>query len=1781
MSAIPGSTPPTLVGRRLGEFELREKIGQGGFGTIFLAEQVGLRRQAVVKILHASLAHDASSHLRFLREAHIASSLDHPYAAHIYAFGSEPDGVRWIAMELVRGTPLSERLKAGPMPLEELVPFLERLCEVVQTAHDHGIVHRDIKPANVMIIRRAGALLPKLLDLGVAMDRGRTVASPSADARPAPMGEPSSGVVGRGASGAGAARALGSLETDVPGMLTSEGELLGSPRYMAPEQWTNAELADSGCDIYALGVLAYEALTGRPPFVGTVQELAEQHFLTALPPLPEALPRALHEVLARAMAKEPPDRPASALVLAREIRRASGVATDSFELPRLARDVVELAVRAYPQPIAEAVAELDGARSEYQARDASDRLARTIVRWLAVLAMLTWQSHRGARPISALQRELASALRKRRLNDEEWLDVLRAFAAPFAALGEGHPLPEIVRAVHEPSPVWELLTALLRSPGGLERASLAMAPSATGGLAQLLSNATNALRALSFLGQYPLAVVGVDGTAELWMGARRKHREYRPVAPSPSVAPGDAVVFGDGDRVVALSPLAVVGSPSANAASELFLLEGRGRRGVLLVAHPETFERTSAGALAWLRNISDISDESTSAGAPLETPYRGLAPLTSADADVFFGREREVDAFLNRLRTEPLLVVVGPSGAGKSSFVRAGVLPCLNETFHAVVFRPGAAPLTAFRAKLAQLGVSVDDMDSSGDAGEVARRLHAALRDRDETLVLCVDQFEECFTLPRDRHERAVFCAWLARVAERTADPVRVVLTLRDDFLAQAQQETAFDERLERSLVLLATPAASALRRIIVEPAQQAGFSFESDALVDEMVHAVEGRAGALALLSFAASKLWEQRSVETRTLGAAAYHAMGGVAGALAQHGEAVLEGMTASQRSLVREACRRLVTSEGTRAATRHDELVAALGGDASARVVIERLVAARLLVVAEGDDGREHIEIIHEALVSAWPRIVEWRREDADGHRVRDQIRTAAQQWEAQRRPRGLLWRDGVVEKYRQWREWNPGGLTASEAAFGEASVAEQIRGRVLRAAVIAILALGAVAISYVAWQQTLARRAAQEATGVAVRAREQAKQSAFHARDATRLAAARLHTEDPTTQLALLRDLEAGEPLPEWAAETRSALHGGVASVVFPWDVSYPYVAFSRDGRNVAVGASDDTVRIWSADGRTERAVLRGHTNIVKTVAFSPDGRHVASGSRDTTVRIWNVDGSGEPVVLRGHGAGIRYVTFSPDGRRVASSSTDKTVRVWNADGVGEPVVLRGHTDVVGDLAFSPDGQRVVSASVDKTVRIWSADGSTEPRVVRNVDASGQLSLSRDGRRIASSANDDTVRVWNLDDAGTPVVLRGHHGGVWGLSFTPDGQRIVTGSEDNTIRIWAADGVGEPTVLRGHPDPILNLSMTADGRRLVAGDSSGGVRVWPLDAPDPLVLSVGYGRERSVAVAVAVSPDGRHVAVASDDLALRVWSADGQGAPRVHRAHEGRVQSISFSADGRRLLSCDAGSARVWDIDGSRAPVALRSTALRACSLAPDGLHVVTLSMDRVTRLWNADGSGQPLVLHTGADDGILIFSPDGRRVFTGTYTGRIAACDADGSGGPHEIFSGGPGVTDMALRPDGRRIAAGFADGTVRVMNTDGSGEPLLFRGHASFVTSVGFSADGERIASGSSDGTIRIWSADGAGEPVVLQGHAGPLLAVRFTPDGRRLISATEDHTVRTWSDLSHLLPNDPRLWQATSYCLPVERLERLLGVEPDIAGSLRARCLERVAAAAPSSRDP
>ena len=308
-----------LSGRVLGEFTLREQIDRGGYGAVYRGEQLRLERDVVVKVLH-EWRDDEISRERFLREAKLAARLTHPYAAHIYDSGVEDeDRLLWIAMELVQGVSLRDWLLAhGPMPLEQFVPFFECVAEVVHAAHEQGIAHRDLKPSNIMVIERGGRRFPKLLDFGIA--KMLTEVAPAVGG---PHGSPAEEPAREDALDPERTLTIPRAKSPDPsgseGRLTPSGACLGSRPYMAPEQWHSAEKAGPAADIYSLGVVAYQALTGRLPFTADdIHDYLRQHH-AALPPLssPEAT-----GVIQTALAKSPGDRQKTALDMASGLRRA-------------------------------------------------------------------------------------------------------------------------------------------------------------------------------------------------------------------------------------------------------------------------------------------------------------------------------------------------------------------------------------------------------------------------------------------------------------------------------------------------------------------------------------------------------------------------------------------------------------------------------------------------------------------------------------------------------------------------------------------------------------------------------------------------------------------------------------------------------------------------------------------------------------------------------------------------------------------------------------------------------------------------------------------------------------------------------------------------------------------------------------------------------------------------------------------------------------------------------------------------------------------------------------------------------------------------------------------------------------------------------------------------------------------------------------------------------------------------------------------------------------------
>ncbi|MGE5181753.1 MAG: protein kinase domain-containing protein [Acidobacteriota bacterium] len=498
-----------------------------------------------------------------------------------------------------------------------------------------------------------------------------------------------------------------------------------------------------------------------------------------------------------------------------------------------------------------------------------------------------------------------------------------------------------------------------------------------------------------------------------------------------------------------------------------------------------------------------------------ESPYPGLKAFQESDANRFFGRLPDIAELVTRLRDQPLVGVVGASGVGKSSFVRAGVVPALKasgEPWEILIVRPGRHPLQALASTLDSLRDSRDSDPVLGDdavsrlrdePGTLGARLRARARRKRSQILLFVDQHEELYTLVPDPAERRAFTACLAGAADDASGPLRVVVSMRSDFLDRAAEDRRFVDELTRGLVFLQPPSRGGLEEALVSPLVTLGYGFEPG-IVRDMLEALEATPGSLPLLQFTAAKLWETRDKSRRVLTRDSYYAMGGVGGALASHADEVLAGFSAPDQRLVRSLFLRLVTPERTRAIVEVGEL-RDLGADVER--IVAHLVESRLLVVhARGDgEGATAVELVHESLIKSWPKLQRWLDESAEDASFLAQLRGAAKQWHDKGRVDGLLWRDEAMQEARLWRaryphrELAPREQDYLDAVFAHASRAARRRRALVAGAfavLLVVIAGGAVALVKI----RSAEHAAVDAEQAAIAEKQKAQDNERAARDA---------------------------------------------------------------------------------------------------------------------------------------------------------------------------------------------------------------------------------------------------------------------------------------------------------------------------------------------------------------------------------------------------------------------------------------------------------------------------------------------------------------------------------------------------------------------------------------------------------------------------------------------------------------------------------------------------------
>jgi len=1220
----------------------------------------------------------------------------------------------------------------------------------------------------------------------------------------------------------------------------------------------------------------------------------------------------------------------------------------------------------------------------------------------------------------------------------------------------------------------------------------------------------------------------------------------------------------------------------------------------------ETIHRRGYRLIAAVEpSVSDDEGESKVARFPVperlvsagegRSPYPGLAAFTEDDAEFFFGREDEVAKMWRKLTSRRLLALIGPSGVGKSSFLRAGVIPVKPYGWGVVVCQPGEAPFAALaRALVPEFegdSEAISKLVYLGDSGETVAMVSRWRQQRDQALLI-VDQFEELFTL-NPSETQAMFADLLRRVVDE-AD-VHVLLSMRDDFLFHTHDHPSLGPILD-DLTLLGAPSPDSLLLALVEPARRLGFTFESDELLDEMIAEVEGERGALPLLAFAVSRLWEKRNRKQKLLTRQAYADIGGVGGALARHAEETLKSIGEDRLPIVREVFRNLVTAQGTRAIRSVDDLLSVFSSDrhGDATAVLNRLIDARLLTSfeedgIEGAPRRHRVEVVHESLLSSWPRLVGWQTQDADSARLRDELRQAARIWKDHGRARDYLWTGKAYREFSVWRENYPGGLTEREEAFATAMTAQaKRRKRRRRTAVAALIAalLAGLAIVGSFWQSSV--REARRAEAANLLSMAQLELESYPSA-AVAYATASLELSDTTAARRLaLRAL--------WKGPTAFVASEGYSTLL----------EFSPDGKWLVqeTGPPNYRLHVIGADGTDELLDdlydqyyglwMDSESGLFSTgwgnpgpwaLWSAPEKRVLAKARHELPVENRDVlafDVRRQRMllgVLEGDRAFVDALGFDGSSKRLGELPYDHRTGAWCenapggewfavANGQGVFVIEIGDHDLSEprrlehtkgqpvDIECDPLGRFVAAGYENGQIRLLHLDGASPATVIQGPSGITGVRITKDGSLLeAIKSENDGVEtwVWRVDNE-KPTLLgqkslgksRGWPWPDWELNAV-ESQIVSILNPDGKIRLWPlrAPADAEPVIMRRDDLRTPRFLAIRPQGQWVAASGDFGLMLWPVERPYPIVIK----RYEEKVLNLVFDPEGRWFATSSIDGSgtVRLWQLHGTALPPARIVYEAQTHAydIAASPDGEHLLLGTHSGVKLLSLSGE-APVDLPGFVKTSFYVAfsPDGRFAAASgsaedAISQVIRVWDLASKEEVMVIEPG-ERGVfpfIRFTEDGH-LLVGNLAGLLRWNLQTGDS--ETLFE--DRVGEFAMSSDESRVllAQWGGQGTIYgpLASLDlGTGLTTPLASHGDCVIVVDTDAGGTIAVTGDQDGIIRVGPITGE-EPHLLLGSPDQIADVAVDPQGRWIASASGTE-VRLWPmpDLSkpplHTLPHD------------------------------------------------
>ena len=1164
----------------------------------------------------------------------------------------------------------------------------------------------------------------------------------------------------------------------------------------------------------------------------------------------------------------------------------------------------------------------------------------------------------------------------------------------------------------------------------------------------------------------------------------------------------------------------------------------------------------------------------------LDNPYKGLRAFTEGDAQDFNGRETLIQQLLIRLgdagELSRFLTIVGPSGSGKSSVVKAGLIPALrrgalpgSENWFIIEMMPGAHPLEELEAALLRVAVNPPSSlmeqfqkDSRGLIRAVRRSLP---NDPNIDLVLVIDQFEEMFTLVQDETERLRFLGLLVTAILDENSRVRVILTMRADFIDRPLGYVDFGELIHQRMELVLPLTPDELESTIASPAERVGLHLESG-LISAILHDLGDQPGTLPLLQYALTELYEKRAGNTLTK--SAYQEIGGVLGALGRRAEEVFMGLDEDGQVIARQIFLRLVTLgegvEDTRRRVLIYELENLKFGDMDLRKVsrafkttLDAFGNARLLSF-DRDPGTRGptVEVAHEAIIREWPRLREWLEETRTLVRMQRQLSMAASEWMDAHRDSSFLLSGTKLAQYEGWTVSSAIALTQHEIGYLKASMVARDQREMEEAArqqreLESARKLAETESSRAELQTQSAKRLRQRAVfltsalalaivfaGVAVFFGDQANKNATIAQqnEATaianekiavsrELAAAAISNLEVDPERSILLALQAEATAHTTEAENvlhRSIRSSRVLLTIRPNKTSYGSVmsvAYSPDGKNIATANYEGSAQIWDATtGELLLTLFSGHANVISSIVYSPDGKRVATASSDKTVKIWDAVNGSEILSLTGHEKSINNVKFSLDGKHLVSASEDTTAKIWDAETGKELVSFKGHANIVYDAAFSPDGSRIASSGADGNVRIWDTASGEEllTLAVENSFYIYGVAFNHDGSRIAATGSSVNQLIKEWDSKTGEVLFEGdlvHTGYVYDITYSSNGKLAATGGYDQQVLVWDTETKQVLHMLSGHSNAISSVSFSADGTRLVSASYDGTVRIWDLTIPKEslFILFAHPTSESTWYWNVSYSPDGTRILTDYTDKNARIWDAISGKELLQLKGRNINNRPTAYSNNGKMAAGGNTdNSITIWNAQTGEQLITLigHKGFITQIAFSPDEMRLASSSDDGSTIVWDLSTGKVLLTLPSQAATSVA-YSPDGKHLATGSK-GVDGANIWDATTGKRLITLNLYDVSSVAYSPDGKLLAVGGFDSTVGIWDASTGVKLWNFKSQALSITNIKFNPDGTLLATASYDGTIRLYSVDNGTNLLTLPVESGGVGSVSFSPDGKR-----------------------------------------------------------------------